>query len=239
VKRTAACFVWLTLATAPAQQPPKPSEDPVLKQVADMSKRCLAESNQFREEGGKAGDPGDPARKWATLFWRIREEHPGTPAADRATRAAFSWWRHADQDEEVMARAEKLPADDPAWERVIYILKESARKRGAWARFTNKAESLLSVSKDKKLRAAVWKEVGSAYLSQDKPEQAKGAFEAILKEAPGSSEAEDAKQFIHEINHLNVGQPAPRFQAKTVDGAPISSQDFRGKVVLLSFWASW
>jgi len=199
----------------------------------------LAESNQFREEGGKAGDPSDPARKWAPLFWQMREQHPGTAAADQATRAAFSWWRHADQDEEVMARAEKLPADDPAWERVIYILKESARKRGAWARFTAKAESLLSVTKDKKLRAAVWKELGSAYLSQGKPEQAKAAFEAILKEAGDPELVESAKGFIYEINHLNVGQPAPQFQAKTIDGALISSQDFRGKVVLLSFWASW
>jgi tetratricopeptide (TPR) repeat protein len=230
-----ACILWL----APAQQLQKPPEDPLLKQVAEMSKRCLAESNQFREQGGKAGDPGDPALNWAPLFWRVRVEHPGTVAADRATRAAFSWWRHADQDQEVMARAEKLPSDDPAWERVIYVFKESARKTEAWKRFTDKAESLLSLLKDKKLRAAVWKELGSAYLSQDKPEQAKAAFQAILNESPGASEAEDAEQFIYEINHLNVGQPAPQFHAQTIDGAPISSQDLRGKVVLLNFWASW
>lgn len=233
------CIVWLALATTLAQQPQKPSEDPLLKQVEEMGKRCHAESNQFREQGGKAGDPSDPARKWAPLFWRFREQHPGTPVATRATRAALSWWRHADQDQEVVARAEKLPPEDSAWERVIDVFQDSARKTGAWARFTSKAESLVQASTDKKLVGLVQMELGKAYLQQDKPERAKTVFQALVSEAPGSSTAENAKQFIYEINHLNVGQPAPQFQAKTIDGAPISSQDFRGKVMLLNFWASW
>ena len=239
MRHTAACFVWLALAAASAQQPQKPPEDPLLKQVEEMAKRCHAESNQFREQGGKAGDPSDPARKWAALFWSFREQHPGTPAATRATRAALSWWRHADQDQEVMARAEKLPPGDPAWQLVIDVFRDSARKTGAWPRFTSKVESLAQASTDKKLTGLVQMELGKAYLAQGQPEQAKAAFQAILNQGPGSSAAEDAKQFIYEIDHLNVGQPAPQLQAKTIDGAAISSQDFRGKVVLLSFWASW
>lgn len=36
------------------------------------------------------------------------------------------------------------------------------------------------------------------------------------------------------------GQPAPTFQAKTVDGKTINfPNDFKGKVVLLDFWATW
>ncbi len=36
-----------------------------------------------------------------------------------------------------------------------------------------------------------------------------------------------------------VGHPAPDFELKTVDGETISLSDFRGKPVIVNFWATW
>lgn len=36
-----------------------------------------------------------------------------------------------------------------------------------------------------------------------------------------------------------IGKPIPDFSATDLDGKPISLQDYRGKVVLLDFWAVW
>ena len=36
-----------------------------------------------------------------------------------------------------------------------------------------------------------------------------------------------------------IGKPVPDFSATDLDGNPISLQDYRGKVVLLDFWAVW
>lgn len=44
------------------------------------------------------------------------------------------------------------------------------------------------------------------------------------------------------LNHalqLQPGQPAPEFTLDDLDGQPVSLSQFRGKVVLLDFWASW
>jgi beta-lactamase regulating signal transducer with metallopeptidase domain/thiol-disulfide isomerase/thioredoxin len=38
---------------------------------------------------------------------------------------------------------------------------------------------------------------------------------------------------------VKVGDDAPGFSAKTVDGKPIALGDFRGKFVLVDFWATW
>lgn len=38
---------------------------------------------------------------------------------------------------------------------------------------------------------------------------------------------------------LQPGQPAPEFTLDDLDGQPVSLSQFRGKVVLLDFWASW
>ena len=40
-------------------------------------------------------------------------------------------------------------------------------------------------------------------------------------------------------NSLVVGQPAPSITLTTLDGQHISSADLRGKVVILTFWATW
>ncbi len=36
-----------------------------------------------------------------------------------------------------------------------------------------------------------------------------------------------------------IGLPAPDFTLTTLDGTPVSLSAYRGKVVLLDFWASW
>jgi thiol-disulfide isomerase/thioredoxin len=38
---------------------------------------------------------------------------------------------------------------------------------------------------------------------------------------------------------LNVGDAAPDFQTVTLDGKPLRLADYRGKTVLLDFWATW
>ncbi len=40
-------------------------------------------------------------------------------------------------------------------------------------------------------------------------------------------------------SQLCKGQAAPLFDVETLDGKRIRLQDLRGKIVLLSFWASW
>ena len=34
-------------------------------------------------------------------------------------------------------------------------------------------------------------------------------------------------------------KPAPAWQLKDVEGKPVNSEDFKGKVVVLDFWATW
>ena len=41
------------------------------------------------------------------------------------------------------------------------------------------------------------------------------------------------------VKHLNIGDLAPEFSTKTLDGQPLKLSDFRGKYVLLDFWAVW
>ncbi|MDQ6858351.1 MAG: TlpA family protein disulfide reductase [Chloroflexota bacterium] len=43
----------------------------------------------------------------------------------------------------------------------------------------------------------------------------------------------------HDIKTGTVNKPAPAFALQTLDGTPVSLDQYRGKVVVLNFWASW
>jgi tetratricopeptide (TPR) repeat protein len=230
------CIFFIAALASPALAQ---GNDPELKRIADTRQRALQECNKFREAGGKAGAPNDPARTWSAVFWKYREEHPGTPAAAQATNLALAWMDFSDQNDELIAKTQTLPLDDGAWRDAIDWLRDASRKKGDYAPFYDKARILLRESKDNKLRAVVQLSLGSAYRDQGEPDQAIAAFQAAIQEAPNSVQAEDAQRHLYEMKSLRAGQPVPAFEAKTIDDQRISSADLRGKVVLLNFWASW
>jgi len=48
-----------------------------------------------------------------------------------------------------------------------------------------------------------------------------------------------AEAALFEIRNLAVGKPAPEIAGDDLDGKPLKLSDHRGKVVVLSFWATW
>ena len=48
-----------------------------------------------------------------------------------------------------------------------------------------------------------------------------------------------AEALRFEVEHLAVGRVAPDIEGEDLDGSPLKLSDYRGKVVLLSYWAHW
>jgi peroxiredoxin len=46
-------------------------------------------------------------------------------------------------------------------------------------------------------------------------------------------------EYVHNEKELGYGQPAPTFVQNDPDGHPVDLKNFRGKYVLVDFWASW
>jgi len=67
-----------------------------------------------------------------------------------------------------------------------------------------------------------------------------GPLEADLFEfRPPAGVAKVSQLDLPGIRARLTGNPAPDFTASTLDGRAVSLSDFRGKVVLLYFWATW
>lgn len=70
----------------------------------------------------------------------------------------------------------------------------------------------------------------------EKLEQVFGQFDEKVRESELVKEVRDCLELRQRIE---PGRPAPEFTLARRDGSLLSLSDFRGKVVVLDFWASW
>jgi len=76
-----------------------------------------------------------------------------------------------------------------------------------------------------------------AHLNQD--DAAKAQFEKFVK--MNSSDDLDRRRALRYVSEPSLARArmAPPFEVTTTDGQRVSLDDFKGKVVLLDFWATW
>ena len=146
---------------------------------------------------------------------------------------------HAGSYEDMAAKADSLPLDDPSWKNLFDVLVEAAEQRKDYSYLKRKAQEVLLRGRDSETRAIAAFALGIGDWRSGQVSEAVAAFSEAIRIRPGSELAFNAEGNIHEIKDLGVGQPTPHFVAQTTSGTKIDSNDLRGKTVLLDFWASW
>lgn len=64
-------------------------------------------------------------------------------------------------------------------------------------------------------------------------------FATLSVYVQNSVQGKSYAQRLENMKRTEVGQPAPLFTQNDPDGHPVSLADFKGKYVLIDFWASW
>lgn len=71
-------------------------------------------------------------------------------------------------------------------------------------------------------------------------EEAVIAFvDEVKDEFPDNADVQSFAAHVEKIKPLSIGQVAPDFTSTTPEGEEVKLSDFRGKYVLLDFWAAW
>ena len=70
-------------------------------------------------------------------------------------------------------------------------------------------------------------------------EQLKATRAKISSELAGCPYVKDLDGIIKQLENVQIGKVAPEFSLPDTAGVSVSLSDFRGKYVLLDFWASW
>ncbi len=79
----------------------------------------------------------------------------------------------------------------------------------------------------------------STRMSTYSLEQLETLFNPFSEEVKATSWGQEIKAEIDLLNSLKPGNPAPLFSSVDINGNTLSLADFKGKVVLVDFWASW
>ena len=64
-------------------------------------------------------------------------------------------------------------------------------------------------------------------------------YNALSPSLQNTPEGQRYKQLLHDIKAVAIGAQAPDFTQQTPEGKQVSLTDYRGKYVLIDFWASW
>jgi RNA polymerase sigma-70 factor (ECF subfamily) len=120
-----------------------------------------------------------------------------------------------------------------------------------WAiKFEKHLRILLEKNHHVRVRSTALTALASVLQESGREEEAKKIYPQIVKEYEGGSSDQAWSSILkrlvdhakHELEGMAVrplGGPAPAVEGEDLDGRQMTLSDFRGKVVLLSFWGSW
>ena len=124
--------------------------------------------------------------------------------------------------------------------------------RPPWAQpFESHLRRILEVSEDRYVRVSAHFALAAIVRSHgaSRQEEAQKLYEAFLKDFDGQTAYHAqgieqnyrlvTKQILKIMSEHGIGMKAPDTVGVDLDGTPISLKDYRGKVVLVSFWATW
>ncbi len=213
------------------------ASDPHVAQVRKVVEQAEQEIQAFERAGTKKSDPDHPVGKWVEGLWRLRAS-PSADAAGIAAAEAVHLLVHAERYAEVSQRADSLPPDDPAWERLSGYLLEAARTSKDYTYATRKFSEIIAKSGNPKSQAAAMLSLGNAQRHQNNPAGAEVTFNNLLRRFPEAPQAQQAQNLLYELVKLSPGNAAPEFRGTTRNAKEAALNDYRGKLLVLIFWAS-
>ncbi len=179
---------------------------------------------------------------------RFAEKYPKEPAAGDALAWVFSHSQDEGQKQKAVAMLFKDHLDSPAigpiclnlapdqdTEKVLRTILEKNKHAPVqgYARFAlaNLLKARAEQAADPAQGAKLTKEAEQLYDQV-------ATRHADLKHESGTL-GDAAKSELFELRQLAVGRPAPEITGEDSDGKKFKLSDYRGKVVVLDFWAEW
>ncbi len=174
---------------------------------------------------------------YAKEFYEYFQNNPETATARKAIRNSFMMWGNTKTSDHVDEVLKLLDYDSEIWGYIIFTFRNlfSAEEHKELMEYLSenlteprgKSEAVLFL-----LRSELREEDPNEELTVDLARQ-------LVEINATDFHVQQGLGYLHEFESLNIGQKAPDFTTRTIDGQKISLSDFEGQFVLLEFWATW
>ena len=187
----------------------------------------------------EAYGPANPQHRLAPEFFDFyRRNRPGRDAT-HALGVAFTMWSNLKGVSHlVQQEIRHISVEEDVWEEIASLLPRTFqaddREEEGLALLRDLAERVLPL----RGRTALLFELSKRLMERGESTEAREGFNRIIEWNASDRHVIDAQGYIHELDHLNPGQPAPLFTKDAVHGASIDLAGFRGRVALLHFWGT-
>jgi thiol-disulfide isomerase/thioredoxin len=255
------------LAQVDARMPPQTPAEEVRGLMNDYANEEAAIDRRQKQAGtvaqkARAAAQVPPLVAYSERFLQLAQKHRDNPAALEALGWIIQQTIHnSTEPEQVAARKHRARAlealrrdhaarpdieqvclmlvteGDPDCDKVLAAVHEKHPQE----RLRGLAALALAASRSKQaeqLRAS--DSARAAVLAKE----ADGLYTLVAEKYPahqvsGNTLGEIAKKGLVELRHLSVGSVAQEIDGKDLYGKPMKLSDFKGKVVVLDFWANW
>ena len=170
------------------------------------------------------------------ILWSLEENFPGTVGADLAVAEAIivlEGWN----DSLLVAQAKNIDETNPRYIDIIRAARRSEARLNGQSAALDLLLAYQLRTNDRDLHAAIQSEVVVAHMDSLDARNARLAARNMQQSYPNTPWSDWAGTVLYEIDNLMPGSPAPELSLTTLDGESISLADFRGKFVLLEFYA--
>ena len=183
--------------------------------------------------------PGNPQHRLAPEFFEFyRRNRPGGDATHALGNALTMWSNLKGVSHRLQQEIRHISVEEDVWEHAAsslhQIFWQDDREEEGLALLQDLSERVIPP----RSRTALLFGLSQHLVDRGEPAKAREGFDRIIEWNASEQHVIDAQGYVHELDHLNIGQPAPLFTKDAIDGASIDLASFRGRVALLHFWGT-
>ena len=217
------------------------------RKVVDLEKQFKDLNSKYEQSLGAKGDLTFASgvnrvnAKMSKEFEAIAVAAGKSPLAIKAwTITLFSGQKDAARENRIL---DVLTKSFIGHERLDYLVKvipflvDFKSTFAASSRLAGLSELILLKSPHKVIRAPLL--LAKANRMDDILDLKWDVYNRLVEQYPGTDAAKEARTIILRKKHLQPGDVFPDFVSKDSDGKRFQLTEYRGKVVVLEFWASW